>query len=93
MASMAVSSPMAVRTITSADMLADRVSRAEHACALTGVLSLIVEELVDLFTNLAVGELDVVLGGTVVGHEGQEAVISNVKLRLSAQGCWRGGRK
>lgn len=49
-------------------------------CRLTGVLAFLSEELVDLVTGLAVGELDVVLGGAVIGHEGQETVVSHVKL-------------
>ena len=57
---------------------------------LTGVLAVLGEELVDLVANLAVGELDVVLGGAVVGHEGEETVIGNVELEgISAD---RGGR-
>jgi hypothetical protein len=35
---------------------------------LTGVLAVLGEHLVDLVTNLAVGDLDVVLGGAVIGH-------------------------
>jgi hypothetical protein len=46
---------------------------------LTGVLSILGEELCDLETNLTVGELDVVLGLTRVIHEGEETVV-NVKL-------------
>lgn len=47
---------------------------------LTGVLALLSEELVDLVTNLAIGNLDVVLGGAIVGHEGKETIIGNVEL-------------
>lgn len=49
-------------------------------CRLTSVLAVLSEELVDLLTGLAVRELDVVLGGAVIGHEGQETVVSHVKL-------------
>lgn len=48
--------------------------------SLTGVLAVLGEELVDLVTNFAIGKLDVVFGGAVVGHEGEETVISNVEL-------------
>ena len=54
---------------------------------LTGVLAVLGEQLADLVANLAVGELDVVLGGAVVGHEGEETVIGNIELgRISADG-------
>ena len=81
MASMAASSPMAVRTMTPAiDQLLPKSTRSNGE--LTGVLVLLGEELVDLVTNLAIGDLDVVLGGAVVGHEGEETVVSNVELDL-----------
>ena len=38
------------------------------------------EELVDLVTNLTIGELDVVLGGAIVRHEGKETILRNVDL-------------
>lgn len=69
---------MAVRTITST-----AISKLHHRIAshqLTSVLAILVEELVDLVTNLAIGELDIVLGGTVIRHEGEETVVGNVKL-------------
>jgi hypothetical protein len=47
---------------------------------LTGVLALVGEELGDLVANLTIGNLDVVLGGAVVGHEGKETVVGNVEL-------------
>jgi len=43
------------------------------------VLLLLLEELVDAVTNFAVGNLDVVLGVTVIGHQGQEAIVGDVK--------------
>lgn len=49
----------------------------------TGVLLLLLEELVDLVTNLARRDLDVVLGGAVVVHEGKEVVVSDVELCAS----------
>jgi hypothetical protein len=47
---------------------------------LTGVLAVLGEHLVDLVTNLVLGKLDVVLGGAVVRHQGEETVVSNVDL-------------
>lgn len=47
---------------------------------LTGVLAVLGEELADLVANLAVGELDIVLGGAVVGHEREETVIGDIEL-------------
>jgi len=44
-----------------------------------GFLAIFVEHLADLLAHLAVGKLDVVLGGAIVGHEGQETVIGHVK--------------
>ena len=48
---------------------------------LTNVLLLLTEHLDDSLTGLSVGELDVVLGATVVIHQGKEVVIGNVKLK------------
>ena len=48
---------------------------------LTGVLAILGEELVDLVTNFAIGDLDVVLGGAIIRHEGEETVIGNVELK------------
>lgn len=47
---------------------------------LTGVLLLNLEELVDALANLTLGELDVVLGDTIVGHQGEEAIVRDVDL-------------
>lgn len=47
---------------------------------LTGVLLLLLEELVDLVTDFTVGELDIVLGVAVVVHEGEETIVGDVKL-------------
>jgi hypothetical protein len=37
---------------------------------------------VDLVTSFTIGDLYVVLGGAIVGHEGEETVVSNVELSL-----------
>lgn len=48
--------------------------------SLTALLLLNGEHLVDLLTNLVVGNLDIVLGVTVVGHQGHEAILGDVEL-------------
>jgi hypothetical protein len=48
---------------------------------LTGVLAILLEELPDLVAGLTVGNLDIVLGGSVVRHKGEEVVISDIELR------------
>jgi hypothetical protein len=47
---------------------------------LTGVLSILSEELVDLVTSFAIGDLDIVFGGAIVGHKGEETIVSDVEL-------------
>ena len=49
---------------------------------LTGVFAFDREKLVDLVANIALRSLDIVLGGAVIRHKGEEAVISNVKLKV-----------
>jgi hypothetical protein len=75
---MQASSPIAVRTMTSGNMSA--VSVFILQVLLTGVLAILGEHLVDLVANLALGNLDVVLGGAVIGHEGEETIVGNVEL-------------
>ena len=70
---------MAVRTMTPAiNQLLLKVTRSDGE--LTGVLALFGEELVDLVSDLAIGDLDIVLGGAVIGHEGKETILRNVDL-------------
>ena len=70
---------MAVRTMTPAiNQLLLKVTRSDGE--LTGVLALLGEELVDLVTNFTVGKLDIVLGGTIVRHEGKETIVLDVEL-------------
>jgi hypothetical protein len=47
---------------------------------LTGVLLLLLEELGDLFADITVRDLDIVLGVAIVIHEGEEAIVGDVKL-------------
>jgi len=44
-----------------------------------GVLAILLEELPDLVASVAVGDLNVVLGGSVVGHEGEEVVVGDIE--------------
>lgn len=48
---------------------------------LTSVLAVLGEHLADLVTDLAVGKLDIVLGGSVFGHEGKEAIVGDIELQ------------
>lgn len=54
--------------------------RYKNCGLLTGVLLVNLEELVDLVANLTVGHLDVVLGVTIIVHEGEEAIVGDVEL-------------
>lgn len=47
---------------------------------LTGVLLLSLEEAEDLLANLSVGDLDIILGVTVVLHEGKVSIVGDVEL-------------
>lgn len=59
---------------------ADQGRRA-HGIELTGVLLLDLEKLVDLLGDLtAVGHLDVILGLTILRHEGEEAIVGDIEL-------------
>jgi hypothetical protein len=63
-----------------------------ESAQLTGVLAVVSEHLADLVANLAIGNLDVVLGRAVLRHEREETVVSNIELRrmlvvARKQGC------
>ena len=47
---------------------------------LTGVLAVVLEELLDLVAGLSIWDLDIVLGGSIIVHEGEETIISDVEL-------------
>lgn len=76
---MAVSSPMAVRMMTSEKLLVFTALDVEMVIR-TGVLLLVPEELLNLGTDLALGALDVVLHGAVLRHEGKETIVLDVEL-------------
>jgi hypothetical protein len=79
LASMATSSPMAVKTMTSAAICKYLVTNM-NSLVLTCILLLGLEQLLDLLANFTFWDLDIVLGSTVVGHQGQETVIGDIKL-------------
>ena len=73
----------------SADVVAGRGGEWHGSWAIgehTGVLLFGYEELGDLVTDLAVGQLDVVLGIAIVGHEGKETVVGDIKLASHVKG-------
>jgi hypothetical protein len=70
---------MAVKTMTSAISYQYLVVRVAQLM-LTGILLLDLEELLDLLADLTLWNLDVVLGGTVIRHERQKAVVGDVEL-------------
>ena len=57
---------------------------------LTGLLLVISEQLLDLVPDFSIGDLDVVLGAAIIGHEGQETVVADVELiaKVSAAFSW-----
>ena len=73
---------MAVRMITSNVGISHCVVSAMvgRSLLLTGVLLLSAEELGDLVANFAIGHLDIILGVTIVGHQGKEAIVRDVQL-------------
>jgi len=47
---------------------------------LTSVFLFSFEELLDLVTNFAVGNLHIILGFTIVSHERKETIVGDVEL-------------
>lgn len=80
MASIAVSSPIAVRTMTSREV---RRLQSHMWLRLTGILFFSAEKTLDLLTSFTIRKLDIILGGAVIAHERKEAVISDIKLASS----------
>jgi hypothetical protein len=74
---------MAARMMTSKELLVCIVLDVRMVIR-TGVLLLVLEELLNLGTHLALGVLDIVLHGAVLRHEGEEAVVLDVELN----GAW-----
>lgn len=78
LASIATSSPMEVRTITSTDV--SRLSRGVRGGERTGIFLLLFEEASNLFPNFALRDLDIIFGVAVIAHKRQKTIIRNVKL-------------
>ena len=55
-----------------------------HLELLTGVLLLLLEEFIDLLANISLRNLHVILGLTIVGHEGKETIIRNIELETGS---------
>ena len=70
---------MAVKTMTSGKFISNWCSQSRFVL-LTGVLLVGAEKLLNLFTNLTIRDLDIILGATIVGHEGQETIVGDIKL-------------
>jgi hypothetical protein len=71
---------MAVRMTTSEILVSKEVGFVQSVVSkLTGVLLLVGEELGNLVTNLTIGHANIVLGLTIIGHQGQEAIVGDVE--------------
>jgi hypothetical protein len=84
---MAACSPIAVRTITS-----EKKARYEQkvvegnflgVAKLTGILLLGGEELLNLLTNLSIRNFDIILGLSIIGHQGEESVVRDIELKTN----------
>ena len=53
-----------------------------YACSVvhTAVLLWVVPELLDLLANLSVWHLDIILHLTIIGHQGKESIVGDIKL-------------
>ena len=71
---------MEVRTMTSGGYQRFSCYGKENP-KLTGIFLINAEELLNLLTNLTVGDLDVILRVTIVGHEREESVVRDIELR------------
>ena len=49
---------------------------------LTGIFLFCTEELLDFVTDFTIWNLDIVFGGAIIRHEGEEVVVGNVELEL-----------
>lgn len=77
-ASMATSSPIEVRTMTSVFLRQQQQSSFRHP--LTSIFFLGAEELLDLITNFPFRLFDIILGFPIVGHEREEAIVGDIEL-------------
>ena len=70
---------MAVKTMTSTDICKYSATNLDNL-VLTGILLLGLEQLLDLLANFTLWDFDIVLGGAIIRHKGQEAVVSDIEL-------------
>jgi len=55
---------------------------------LTGILLVSGEKLVNLLSNLSIGNLDIILGLAIISHQGKETIIGDIELdAASARRC------
>lgn len=79
-ASIATSSPMEVRTMTSAYISTALGGIGEFY--LTGVFLLGAEELLNLIANLSIGNLHIVLCLAIISHQREKPVVGDIELAL-----------
>lgn len=83
--SMAASSPMAVWMITSSENVCELEYSGgveeDQRALLTDILALILEHAENAFTNLTRGNLDIVLGVTIILQEGKKVIIGDIQLQ------------
>ena len=78
MQSIANSSPIAVKTMTSDRELAMCTDSA--LTKLTSIILLFSEHFGDLVTNFTVWDLDIILGATIFRHQREETIIGDIEL-------------
>jgi hypothetical protein len=49
--------------------------------SLTGVFAFFGEQLVDLVANIILWDLDIILGGAIIRHEREEAIVGDIELQ------------
>lgn len=79
LASIATCSPMEVRMITS--VISNQKRSDATGLRLTSIFLLGAEEFLNLIADLTLRYLDVILSIAVVGHQGEESIIRDVKLQ------------
>ena len=48
----------------------------------TSILFFGTEELFNLLASFAIGELNIILGGSIIAHQREETVVGNVELQV-----------
>ena len=55
---------------------------------ITGILLVSGEKLVNLLSNISLGDLNIILGLTIISHQGKETIVGNIELGVvSARRC------